>query len=371
MNSQSVFTALTAALLTSALADHPTISLEQGGTGGPITTISGYTAPKGAFGVSTQSQIIYYDQISDEDLKNFSFLGAEGVHSTQSLITAGTNFAYGVTDRFTLGMSLPYVWRNNLREAHHGHVEEAGAEAEHHEEEEAEHGAEEGTVDVLGDVSGLGDIPVYGKFQVLRDEQSHRFAAVIAGLKTPTGRTDSKTNAGELFEAHHQAGSGSWDPMAGFAFTQGLGAWSVDTNVLYTFVNDGSQDTNLGDIFNYNLALSYRLGGGDGHHHENCPGGTQCPACDGGKAVVHDHHDAPAWDFVLEANGDWREEVNIAGAVDGNTGGHILYLSAGTRVLFPEGWAGTLSVGLPAIENLNGIQSDPDVRILTGFSKSF
>jgi hypothetical protein len=368
MTSRLVLAALALLSLFPAFADHPTISLEQGGTGGPITTVSGYTAPKGKFGVSAQSQIIYYDQISDEDLKNFSFLGKEGIHSTESLVTAGANFGYGVTNWFTLGVSLPYVWRNNVREAHHDHHgEHEDGDAHDH----ADGHEEPGSVDLLGDVSGLGDTPVYGKFQVLRDTDHHRFGALIAGIKTPTGRTDSRTNQGELFEAHHQAGSGSWDPIAGFAFTQGFGAWSVDANVLYTFVNEGTQDTNLGDIFNYNLALSYRLGGGHGHAHDHCPSGEHCPDCDAGKAVVHEHHDGPAWDFVLEANGDWRDKVNIDGEIDENTGGHILYLSAGTRVTFEKGWAGTLSVGLPAIENLNGIQSDPDVRILTGLSKSF
>ena len=369
MNVRLCLAALTLSLSSGVLrADHPTISLEQGGTGGPITTVSGYTAPKGKFGVSAQSQIIYYDQISDQDLENFSFLGKEGIHSTESLITAGANFAYGVTDWFTVGVSLPYVWRNNVREAHHGHDEHGGGE-EHQGEDEHHH--EGGSVDLLGDVSGLGDTPVYGKFQVLHDNSNHRFAALIAGIKTPTGRTDSRTNQGELFEAHHQAGSGSWDPLAGFAFTQGFGAWSLDGNVLYTFVNDGSQNTNLGDIFNYTLALSYRLGGDHGHAHEHSHGKEHCPECDAGKAVVHDHHDGPAWDFVLEANGDWRDKVNVDGEIDGNTGGHIHYLSAGGRVILDKGWAGTLSVGLPVIENLNGIQSDPDVRILTGISKAF
>ena len=46
--------------------------------------------------------------------------------------------------------------------------------------------------------------------------------AVLFGIKTPTGATNERDVSGVLFEAEFQPGSGSWDPMFGFAFTQAL-----------------------------------------------------------------------------------------------------------------------------------------------------
>src|SRR5215218_7222948 len=75
---------------------------------------------------------------------------------------------------------------------------------------------------------------------------------------------------GERFETEFQPGSGSYDPLAGLALSQRLGRWSFDTNVLYVFANKGAQRTNLGDRFQYNGALSYRLFGSAA---EETPGG--------------------------------------------------------------------------------------------------
>lgn len=62
-----------------------------------------------------------------------------------------------------------------------------------------------------------------------------------------------------MFEVDEQPGSGSWDPFVGLSLSKQLGKISVDANGLYKFATRGSRDSNLGDIVNYNLALSHRL----------------------------------------------------------------------------------------------------------------
>jgi hypothetical protein len=81
----------------------------------------------------------------------------------------------------------------------------------------------------------------------------------LVGVKTPTGTTDERDNEGELFETEFQPGSGSWDPLIGLAVTRGFGRWSLDSNVLYSLATEGVQQTDLGDRFHYNGAISYRL----------------------------------------------------------------------------------------------------------------
>ena len=45
------------------------------------------------------------------------------------------------------------------------------------------------------------------------------------------------------------------------------GSWSFDSNVLYTLSTEGTQSTVLGDRFQYNFAVSYRLTAlGSGEH---------------------------------------------------------------------------------------------------------
>jgi len=351
-----------------AFADHPTLSLEDGSPG-PITTISATTLPEGTLSAAYVNQFIFFDALSDAEILRYSG-GEDVVHSTDRVISSSLNTAYGVSDDFTLGFSLPYIWRTNIREAA-GHQHGGADEADHHEEPTAKHGGEEHgdehadegasekptSVESVGDSHGLGDATLYGQYRFLHDEVNDRQVSLITGIKMPTGDTDVLTNSGELLEAHHQPGSGSWDPLVGLAFTQGLGQWSFDANVLYTFANEGSQDSNLGDIFNYNAAVSYRVLGAhaDGDHHHS--------------ETAHEH--PTTLDLILEANGDWRDEVVEGGDADGNTGGNVVFLSGGTRLAWGHSWAATLSVGAPVLEDLNGIQSEPVMRLLFGVSKAF
>jgi len=363
------------ALPLSALADHPTVSVDNGAAG-PLTAVSAVPLPAGTVGTSIQSQLIFNDELSDAALARFSAIG-EGIHSTASLHSTSLGISYGFTEDLTLGLYLPYVSRQNIREAAHGHGEESEGEdgghrhdMESHDDAADEHGdeheEEEGGVEVLGDARGLGDLTLFGEYRFLGDASTRSHAAVLFGVRAPTGRTDARTLDGALFETEHQPGAGAWDFLGGFAATHQWGRWSVDSNVLYTVATEGSQNTDLGNVFNYNLALSYRVTHGSGHDGS---GGH----ADSGKAPVtmSAHRHPPVWDLIVEANGDWRDEVEIGSGVDANTGGHVLYLSAGTRLSWGHGWSASLSGGVPVVTDLNGIQSEPEARVLVGLGKSF
>jgi hypothetical protein len=346
--------------LSPVFADHPTLSLEDGSPG-PITTISAVPLPQGTLSTAYVNQFIFFDALSDAELLRDSG-GDDVVHSTDRVISSSLNSAYGVTDDFTLGFSLPYIWRTNIRESsghHHGGKEKGG----NHGEPTAKHGGDEhddedaAPVVESVDSDGLGDATLYAQYRFLHDEENDRQVSLITGLKMPTGRTDVLTNAGELLDAHHQPGSGSWDPLLGLAFTQGLGRWSFDANLLYAFANEGSQDSNLGDVFNYNASVSYRAIGALSEKVAHQEG------------EAHEH--PTTLDLILEANGDWRDQVVEGTDADGNTGGNVVFLSGGTRLAWGHSWAATLSVGTPVLEDLNGIQSEPVMRLLFGVSKAF
>ena len=71
------------------------------------------------------------------------------------------------------------------------------------------------------------------------------------------------------------------------------------------------------------------------------------------------------------SNGETREENEIAGNKEENSGGTILYLSPGVRVSLGSGLNVYLSYGIPIVTDLNGEQSDIDYRLMSGISFSF
>jgi hypothetical protein len=78
----------------------------------------------------------------------------------------------------------------------------------------------------------------------------------------------------------------------------------------------------------------------------------------------------PALDLVLEVNGERHAQQEIAGVRDSNSGGNVIFLSPGLRLSY-ESWSAFVSVGVPIVNDLNGVQSEPDWRVLTGMAIHF
>ena len=317
-------------------ADHASASFETGAAGAIMTT-PGATLPKGKFVLGGGMQFIEFDDISDSALETFGATD-EDVHSIDYLFQYQLSLARGVTDNFTIGASIPYLERNNIRAAHNV----MGM----------------GEVEAAGDTSGFGDARLFGQFRFFHDTLQD--LAVISGIKIPTGATDEREAGGELFEVDHQPGSGSWDPFFGLAYNRSFGRAGLSANVLYTWTTEGSQQTDLGNGFNYNLALSYRLFSAmETSHHDH----------------AHSHeHTASILDYIdaaLELNGDMRGKDEINRVNEENSGGHILYLSPGMRIGFAHSWSFYSSIGIPVVNDLNGDQSEPDYRVIGGMSLTF
>ena len=114
-------------------------------------------------------------------------------------------------------------------------------------------------------------------------------------------------------------------------------------------VNEGTQDTDLGDFIGINAALSRRL---NTQHHNH-----------------HDHVDLQ-WDLVLEVNSEWREKEDNDGHTNDDSGGLLVFLSPGLRIS-TNGLSAAFSIGIPIIEDLNGLQSDPQYRLIANASVAF
>lgn len=317
-----------------AYADHASLGGNTA-SAGPIHTIGAQTLPAGTFTVGITSEFVKSDRFSDNELED---LAAQHIHAHSSdyMLTHAVNLSYGLAEDLTVSLRLPYVYRDNIRAGHHSHGP-AGNTAESH-----------------GDVGGIGDASVLAQFRVLSHEPTRTKAAILFGLKTPTGETGKK-HEGEKLDAEHQPGSGSWDPLAGVAVTKHFGPISVDANTLVAFTQQGAQETYLGRRVNYNLAVSYRP------HGESHLAPCGC----------HEEGEASPWNFTLELNGTWSDKRKTGNEVDNDSGGNEIFLSPGVRYALPSKWSGFVSVGVPVVSNLGAGHTDTDYKITAGIGKSF
>jgi hypothetical protein len=366
MPTKFIITAAGAALLLAqpAFAHHPSGVGSTGGAG-PINTISASPLDKGETAASIAFEWIKFDPLSNAFLADFGATHGHDVHvhSLSSIMAPAISFGYGLTADFTLSARLPVVVRTDIKEAAHEHPG-GGAPAV-------------GTVDFLGDSAGIGDLTLLGQYRFYNNRATRTELALLLGVKAPTGVTDRHTDTGELFDAEFQPGSGSWDGLFGAAVTKRIGPWSFDANVLYVLVTEGTQNTDLGDRLLYNAAVSYRLmrGASEGVAAMKL-GALPDPMWHGGPGSHqhgHVHQEAstgPSLDLVLELNGEWHAKQVENGVKDPNSGGNTLFLAPGLR-LSKDNWSSFVSVGVPIINDQNGIQAEPEVRVVTGLSVTF
>ena len=311
------------------------------GTASPINTESAVTLPKGRWAAGIRTEYTNFQSFSDSELLALREAHPEAdLHAADAVLNTSFGAFYGGTDDLTLGFRLPYVWRFDIREPAH-----------HHEGEE-EHEGEPAEVEQLGDTDGIGDLVLFGQYRFFHQPDKH-YAAIQLGVKAPTGDTDERSPQGGLIEAEFQPGTGSWDGLFGLAYTYWFSPFALDTNVLYTVVTEGTQSTELGDAFNYNIALSYRIGGGP-------------------QGVFYAPRQGLAWDLIAELNGEWRDTAEISGVEDPDFGGHVLYFSPGVRLTAGSNLSFAVSGGIPMVTDLNGQNlADPDYRVIASLGISF
>jgi hypothetical protein len=70
---------------------------------------------------------------------------------------------------------------------------------------------------------------------------------------------------------------------------------------------------------------------------------------------------------MIEFNGETRRKNKIGDHSEGHSGGTAIFVSPGLRVSAGS-VGGFISIALPIIENMNGQQTDVDVRLIAGLS---
>jgi Putative MetA-pathway of phenol degradation len=309
-----------------ALADHMGPTSLGGGliVSGPDTLDAGHAAV-GARLIYTRPK-----HRSDQELESLSSAGIAG-HNTDYNLNASISGAYGITHELTISAELPYVRRDDLR------------------------AAEDGEVERLGSVSGIGDMSLLAKYR-LTDGENTGFA-LIGGIKMPTGSTRKHDLAGNRLETEHQPGTGSWDPILGASASTKAGGLRISASALYQISGKGTQHTQLGDRLQGGIALSHRFGPAEHEHLESSHNHHHGDEVD-------EHHDRPesSWDAFVEIAGEWEGRQTIAGEVERASGGKTLWLAPGARFNSAAGWSVGASLGVPVYQRIRLSHPENDYR---------
>ncbi len=195
--------------------------------------------------------------------------------------------------------------------------------------------------------TGIGDARVFARYTAFQRDgrgRSLRIAPIL-GLELPTGDDHDRDGLGRL-PASLQLGSGSWDPFAGVVATYQTLAYQVDAQIGYQ-ANTKGDDVELGDELRLDVSLQYRL----------------WP-----RALVSG---VPGFLYgVVEANLRHRDEDEIRGDEDPDSGGTTLFLSPGLQYVTRR-WVLEAVVQLPIVQDLGGSALEDDYTVRAGFRVNF
>jgi hypothetical protein len=334
---RSAAPSLVLCLAAPALADH-TGPTGVGSSGGGIDVQGPETLEAGHFAVGARVSLTVPQDRWDAELEA---LAARHIHAhnTDSNLDAAIGVAYGVTDRLTISAEVPFIRRERLREGEHSHSGDVTTNE----------------VVPLGSVSGIGDASVLAKYRVTSGEGGG--LALIGGIKLPTGGTHARSPAGERLETEHQTGTGSWDPILGAAFGASLGWAALDGSVIYQFSGRGAQMTGLGDRLQAGLALSHRFGPSERHHAE--------------EGAPHEHHHHASWDVFASTAAEWEGRQTIAGAVERESGGTVVWLTPGVRYNMASELSIAAAVGVPLWQHIRASHPDNGYRLILSLGRAF
>lgn len=237
-----------------------------------------------------------------------------------SMLINSVGVRYGITKDFTVSALLPYVSLYT------------------------------GT----GSDSGLGDLILLGTYTVY--EKNDFNFALQGGVELPTGV--QKSSAFDTSTVI--VGSGSYDPMAGLLFSQRWNAYTLSGNIMYKHTTPGFQQNYYGSLSVQNLSLSYRV-----------KGGSSICATD---AVSQEVEGKLGSDFGLSVfagySGEWLDKLKEDGVVDDDSGHYLGLANLGANLSYQK-WAFPVTVSMPLISAMNGLQNEFGVRFRIGIIRAF
>jgi hypothetical protein len=287
------------------------------GTGTPISTSTADTLAKGEIGISQRTE--YY---SNTSLSEQVLLQNPLTQNQQATLTNYLMLFYGLEHNITIGANLPYILNSSMSAASIN--PESSSQSITH----------------LGSSYGLGDANLFSMWRLFAENKRSVALSILSGINVPTGKTTVRDNNGSLFAASDQPGGGAWTPFAGIIISKQFNKFSISSNLIYTQSTEGSQQTTLGSIFDYNFATVLEL--------------------------YKNQHTKFQISGIMEILGEYAGKDNISGVLDQNSGGNSVYLSPGLRVNMNATVSCYLGVNIPLIQYYYGTQVKNEYGITGG-----
>lgn len=185
--------------------------------------------------------------------------------------------------------------------------------------------------------TGFGDMRLIGKYRFWKKGVE---AAVLGGIKFPTGRSSDKDRSGAKFNAEQQPGSGSWDGEFGVVVSRSFKKrFSVSSDFQYFLRTEGGQRYEGGDIFRQDIGMAVSL----------FPLGKH-----------------PNAHFHVELNNEWARRDYDRGEKNPDSGGSTLSITPGVSLSFTKNVSAFWAMPIPICQNLGGNHEETEFQILTG-----
>lgn len=281
-NNNGSFTLPKKKLLAEAYGDYRTIMIdEQGGEhGAPVAT----------------------DSIKDQETP------------LKSMLINSLGLRYGLTNKITLSVLLPFVILNTNK----------------------------------GSDNGLGDLIFLSTFNLYQKRNFN--LALSAGLEFPTG-----VQKGSSFdETTVVVGSGSFDPIVSLAASKKWNKLTLMGSALHRYTTKGFDNTTYSSVSLQNLMVSYNIIG----HSKSCQTDSICSE--------HNFN----WAVSAGYYGEWLGKIKKPDGPDENTGYYLGFATLGTNLSFKK-WSIPLTFSYPVFQQMNGDQNNAGLRFRMGIIKMF
>ena len=113
----------------------------------------------------------------------------------------------------------------------------------------------------MNTISGLGDVSLLAFYTAYTDAPVRPTERLTLGfgIKTPTGKNDSRTASGNLVHAMMQAGSGSWDPLFTVNYMRARYPWVMQVSGFYHLTTESDEGYEFGDQVGVDLMIRHQV----------------------------------------------------------------------------------------------------------------
>ncbi len=226
-----------------------------------------------------------------------------------------TTLAYGVLDDFQIDLNVPVVSKLSIDIDSHSRL---------------------GSQDRA---TGFGDMRFGTKYRFWKEGVE---AALITGIKFPSGVTSRRKENGDKFEIESQPGSGSWDADFGLALSRRFKDRISVAGSFQYFLRGRSKSQYYGDVFRASAGTSVAL---------------------------RKLGNYPNLSLVTELKQEWaRRDREPDGSKFMDGGGTSLWFSPGLQADLTEHMSAFFAMPILLYQNINGAHEELKWQILTGVS---